>query len=341
MKALVYEGKNNIEFKEVERPAPRAGEALIRVKAAGICGTDLSILAGKHPRAKAPLIMGHEFAGNIVSINSNRKEGLMVGDRVTAEPLISCGECIACKSGFAYVCRNLKLYGIDRNGAFANYITVAIDKLYKVPDSIDYQSAALIEPLAVAVHAVRLSSLKVGDSVCVLGAGPIGLLTALVVKNSGADRILVCEREPYRIKLAREYGFRIIDVDRGNTIEEIMELTSGRGADIVFEAAGGASTFVTATQICRVRGEVIMIAMPKDLVPCDIVSLTFKELIVKGVRVYAPYDFERAINIMSNSGIDFSKLLSSPFPLERGVEAFAKAKSGKEVMRVLIDTSAE
>ena len=108
MKALVYEGKNNIEFKEVERPAPRAGEALIRVKAAGICGTDLSILAGKHPRAKAPLIMGHEFAGNIVSINSNRKEELMVGDRVTAEPLISCGECIACKSGFAYVCQNLK-----------------------------------------------------------------------------------------------------------------------------------------------------------------------------------------------------------------------------------------
>jgi (R,R)-butanediol dehydrogenase/meso-butanediol dehydrogenase/diacetyl reductase len=341
MKALVYEGKNDIAFKQIEQPVPATGEALIRVKAAGICGTDLSILAGKHPRAKAPLIMGHEFSGDIVSINSDKPEGLKVGERVTAEPLISCGECIACKSGFAYVCHNLKLYGIDRNGAFAQYVTVATDRLYKVPDSIGYQSAALIEPLAVAVHAVRSSGLKAGDSVCVLGAGPIGLLTALVLKNSGADRILVCEREPYRIKLAREYGFHIIEADRGNTVEEIMELTSGRGVDIVFEAAGGASTFVTATKICRVRGEVVMIAMPKDLVPCDIVSLTFKELVVKGVRVYAPYDFERAINIMSNSGIDFSKLLSSPFPLERGVEAFTKAGKGKEVMRVLIDTGAE
>ena len=341
MKASVFTGKNNIEFKEVERPVPAAGEALIRVKAAGICGTDLSIFAGKHPRAKAPLIMGHEFAGDIVSLNSNKNEELMVGDRVTAEPLISCGECIACKSGFAYVCQNLKLYGIDRNGAFAQYVTVAIDKLYKLPDSIGYQSAALIEPIAVAVHAVRLSSLKVGDSVCVLGAGPIGLLTALVLKHSGADKIVVCEREPYRIKLAGEYGFQVIDVNKGNTIAQIMELTSGRGADIVFEAAGGASTFVTATQLCRVRGEVVMIAIPKNLVPCDIVSLTFKELIVKGVRVYAPYDFERAINLMLNSGIDFSKLLSPPFSLESGMEAFTKAKSGEDVMRVLIDTSAE
>ena len=295
MKALVYSGPESLELVEREIPKPAEGEALIRVRCSGICGTDLSILAGKHPRARAPLIMGHEFSGEIVEIGGAgaKGAGLQSGDHVIAEPLISCGRCFACRSGFSYVCQSLKLYGIDADGAFAEYVRLPLASLYRIPNDLDYRLGALIEPLAVAVHAVRLSSLKLSDSVCVVGAGPIGLMTGLVARIAGPEQVILCERDPSRIEIAQAHGFRVIDTEHADPIIETLALTSGRGMDLVFEAAGGPTTYITALKLCRVHGEVIQVAMPKDQVPADMVTLTFKELTVKGLRVYAPFDFER------------------------------------------------
>jgi 2-desacetyl-2-hydroxyethyl bacteriochlorophyllide A dehydrogenase len=334
MKALFYTGKNALEFCETSVPTIGEEEALIRVRYAGICGTDLSIYAGKHPRAKEPLIMGHEFSGTVEGIYSKNSD-VSIGDKVVAEPLISCGECFACRSGFGYVCQNLGLYGIDAPGSFAEYIKVPVEKLFKVPESISLHDAALIEPLAVAVHSVRLSDIKVSDTVCVLGAGPIGLLTAIVASQSGARQVIICEKEQARIRIAEGFGLQVIDINEKDPEEIVYNMTDNRGADVVFEAAGAPATVLLATRLARVRGEIMQVATPKETRDINIVDISFKELIIKGVRVYAPYDFERAISFMQYSGLDFSPLLSQPYSLEQGAEAFGKAKEGSDVMRVI------
>jgi (R,R)-butanediol dehydrogenase / meso-butanediol dehydrogenase / diacetyl reductase len=337
MKALVYTGPEKLEFGEREVKAPAAGEALVRVRCSGICGTDLSILAGKHPRARAPLIMGHELAGEIVEIGGGVETAFRRGDHVTAEPLIKCGTCFACRSGFSYVCQNLKLHGIDSDGAFAEYVTLPVATLYRIPENLDYRLGALIEPTAVAVHAVRFSSLKLSDSVCIIGAGPIGLLIGLVARLAGPGQVILCERDPSRIALARDHGFTVIDTAHEDPLEATLALTSGRGMDIVFEAAGGPSTHIMALKLCRIHGEVIQVAMPKDQVASEMVPLTFKELTVKGLRVYAPFDFARAIGLVADSRLDLSRWMTRPYSLAQGVEAFRLAKAGSGVLRVLFE----
>ena len=334
MKAVFFMGKNHLDVHETEIPRIGSEEALIRVKYAGICGTDLSIVSGKHPRAKAPLIMGHEFSGEIHSVDSKRDD-LKPGGRVVAEPLISCGTCFTCRSGNAYICQFLGLYGIDEPGAFAEYVKIPTDKIFGIPDNVDFDVAALIEPIAVAVHSVRLSGLKVGDTVCVQGAGPIGLLTAIVADLAGAKEVIICEKQPLRIKIAEKYGLTVLDANRVDPVAVVEDLTGGRGADIVFEVAGAAETILMSPNLCRVKGEIIQVAIPKVPREVDIVAITFKELTIKGVRVYAPFDFEKAIQIVSTSGIDFRPLLTPPFSLDMADEAFGKAAEGSNVMRVV------
>ncbi len=335
MDALLYEGKDAVACRKVEVPDIGHEEALIQVHYAGICGSDLSIVDGKHPRAQPGLIMGHEFSGTLVDIQSNTREDLHAGDMVVAEPLISCGACFACRSGSAYVCQSLGLYGIDRPGAFAEFVKVPVRSLFPVPEGMSAKLAVLIEPIAVAVHAVRLSSLKLGDSVCILGGGPIGLLTALVAQQAGARTVIMSEIQPFRIALARGFGIEVLDPTQLDLEQTILERTQGRGADLVFEASGSEQTALIAPKLCRVHGEVIMIAMPKVTRAFDVVAYTFKEITMKGVRVYAPFDFERAIHFVVECPHDLTKLLGGFYPLSEGVRAFQEAKHAKESMRVI------
>jgi 2-desacetyl-2-hydroxyethyl bacteriochlorophyllide A dehydrogenase len=227
------------------------------------------------------------------------------------------------------------LYGIDQPGAFADYIKIPARSVFKIPENISSKLAVLVEPMAVAVHAVRLSSLKISDTVCVLGGGPIGLLAALVVQQAGARTILISEIQPFRITLAREFGIEVINPTQIDLQKAVFERTKGRGADIVFEAAGSEETVLIAPKLCRVQGEVMMIAMPKVPRSFDIVAYTFKEITMKGVRVYAPFDFERAIHLIAECPHDLMKLLGGFYPLSQGTQAFEEAKHAKESMRVI------
>ena len=337
MDALIYKGKDNVVCEQVPVPEIGPEEVLIQVHYAGICGSDLSIVDGKHPRAQPGLIMGHEFSGTLIELRSEHRNDLQIGDTVVAEPLISCGTCFACQSGSTYVCQSLGLYGIDQPGAFASYIKVPAQKVFKVPENISSKLAVIIEPVAVAVHAVRLSSLKVSDTVCVLGGGPIGLLIALVAKQGGAKRVMICEVQPFRVSLAKEFGLEVINPAKVDLEKEVLQRTQGRGADIVFEAAGAEQTFLIAPKLCRVHGELIMVAMPKVYRPFDIVAFTFKEVVMKGVRVYAPFDFERAIDFVAECPNDLTKLTGGFYPLSQGAQAFEEAKNAKEIMRVVFD----
>ena len=227
------------------------------------------------------------------------------------------------------------LYGIDAPGGFADYVTIPGDRVFRIPDALALDVAALIEPVAVAVHAVRLPSLKSGDTVCVLGGGPIGLLTALIARQVRPEKIFICEKEPFRIQIARDFGFEVIDAGQDDPEAVIIAATAGKGVDLVFEVAGAPATILLSTRICCVHGEIVQVAMPKAPREVDIVGLTFKELTIKGIRVYVPYDFAKAIHFVANSGIDLSPLRSAPYPLAEADSAFAKAAEAKDVMRVL------
>jgi len=227
MKAVVYLGPSHVKVTDVEQPLIRDGEALIRVAFSGICGTDLAIVSGKHPRAKPPLVLGHEFSGELVEINDNDGDsGFKPGNLVAVYPLLMCGKCLACRSGYAHVCRNLRLIGIDRAGSMAEYVSVPVCLLVKLDDGIDMKLAALIEPVAVAVHSIRESGIGVGDKILITGAGPIGCLLALLLRNLGYENLIISEIKPHRKRRMKEFGFEVLDpakkdFDPSSTVSEI------------------------------------------------------------------------------------------------------------------------
>ncbi len=237
MKAAVWYDKDDIRVEEREMPSPRAGEVLIRVRAAGICGTDLMICQGKFPRSRPPLVAGHEFVGEIVTMNDVPSD-LKTGDRVAVNPLISCGRCVACRTGFPHVCEKLRLIGVDVDGAFAEYVSASWEKVYRIPANFSYEIASLTEPTAVAIHVVGRSGLRVGDSAVVLGGGPIGLLIAMMAQIAGASRIIVTEILHDRLRFAQKLAFEVIDSSKHDVSQKIRTMTEGRGVDVVFDAAG-------------------------------------------------------------------------------------------------------
>ncbi len=227
MLAARYLGPDRLETLETPLPLISDEEALIKVEACGFCGSDLGIVAGVHPRARAPLTLGHEFSGTIAEIRSSGRD-FEVGDRVTAYPLISCGRCFACRSGQSHVCRTLKLYGIDVDGAMAEFVRVSVGTLIKIPVSIPPLVGAVIEPLAVAVHSVSMAPTQDVHTIVILGAGPIGLLTGLVASSRGGAKVLISDVLPSRIELARQLGLTALsageEVDRRRRRSDI-----GRG----------------------------------------------------------------------------------------------------------------
>ena len=237
MKGAVYAGPKTIENISRPIPIPREGETLIKVESVGICGTDIAIYSGKHPRAKAPLIMGHEVGGTVVEINGDKPKGFDVGSRVTFFPLVSCGKCYTCKTGKTYVCETLKLIGIDSDGGMAEYMVVPTESVIPVPMSWNKMRAALIEPVAVAVHAVRRSSMKIGDRVLVLGAGIIGNLCAQMAKAAGASLVVVADLVPYRLKIAADLGYITVNLKDEDLYTRGKELTDGIGFDITLECS--------------------------------------------------------------------------------------------------------
>jgi 2-desacetyl-2-hydroxyethyl bacteriochlorophyllide A dehydrogenase len=335
MKAALWVGPEKVAFREVDRPAPRPGEALLRVAYGGICGTDIMIYLGKHPRAKAPLAMSHEFSATVVE-----GEGLEPGTPVTVNPLLTCGVCYACRAGIPHVCAKLGLVGIVRDGGFAEYVAVPRHTVRPIPASLPLIQAALIEPLAVGVHAVRVSDLRVGDVAAVLGAGPIGIMTAQAVRLAGAQRVFVSERSPRRIAIARDLGFEVIDITQQDTIETIMSATGGVGVPVVFESAGVQATINEAVKLARAGGQILQVGMPKAPPTVDLTALEFREVRITPIRVYREEDFHLAIAIAGAGQVDLVTPVTHVLPLERLDEALELAHEALDACKILLDAGA-
>lgn len=336
MKAIFYEGERQITIGECIPVEPKEGQVQIKVSHCGICGTDLHIFHGlMDARVKMPQILGHEMSG-IVNRVGLGVTGLVEGDRVTVMPLDPCGNCPACQAGHSHICQNLKFLGIDTPGAFQSYWTVPAHTLHKLPGNLSLAHGALIEPLAVACHDVRLAEVKPGDHVVVFGGGPIGMLVALVAKNAGAD-VVVSEINPYRVEFAKTLGLDSVNPLETNLIKMVMEKTNGAGADIVFEVSGSAAGAQVMTDLLRTRGLAVIVAIFGEPTPVDLFRFFWRELRMLGARVYQSQDFEKAIQLAASDTLPLQKLISTIRPLDELKSGFIDMESGGNVMKVLLE----
>jgi (R,R)-butanediol dehydrogenase / meso-butanediol dehydrogenase / diacetyl reductase len=331
MLAARYVAPGQIVPGEIAMPRIGEDEALIAVEACGFCGSDINIVAGSHPRAKAPLTLGHELAGRIVEIRSSQN-GLAVGDLVAVYPLIVCGRCHACTHGNSHVCKDLRLFGFDLDGGMAQFVKLPVSALMKLPDGMSAQVGALIEPLAVAAHGVARTQIKGDEVVAVLGAGPIGLLTALVAEARGVRQVVISDVLPSRIELAKSLGLNAVKA--GESLRRVvMELSGQNGADLVFECAGHPSSAREMTCLVRSRGVIVNLAVFKRPVEIDMQTINFREIEMVGSRVYERKDFEAAIELAAR--LPVGKIVSHAFPLKDVGAAFEAFRSG-EICKALI-----
>jgi len=332
MTAAVWMGPDDVQVADVPVPVVPEGWALVRIAYNGICGTDLSIMHGKHPRAAAPLVMGHEMSGWVEIAGAT---GPAAGTLVIVEPLISCGQCLSCTNGLTHVCRSLGLYGIDAPGGMAQFVALPPEVLHAVPGGVDPRVAALAEPLAVAVHAVDLSAMAPGDTVAVFGAGPIGVLTALVARHAGAGHVVITEPSPWRRQVAASLGFTVVP-DGATMAETLAPLTSGEGADTTFDTAAHPSVAAQLTAVTRVRGRIVVVGVYKQPTAIDLQAVCFKEQSVVGVRVYTTADITRAIHLISTDALGLDRFPTKAFALADVSAAFDAATSGQDCLKVLL-----
>ena len=332
MRAAVWTAPDTIEPRVLPVPDIPAGWALVRTEMTGLCGSDFSILHGTHPRAQAPLVMGHEITG-IVEVAA--ETGPPAGTRVTVEPLIHCGKCHPCSAGDTHVCRSLKLDGIDVAGSLAEYVALPGSALIPVSGSVPLEEAALAEPLAVAVHAVSRSGLAGGERVVVFGAGPIGILTALVARHQGAARVLISEPSEARRKVAGELGFDTV-AQGADPIQSILDATGGDGADIAFDSAAHPSVAAMLPRAVRVRGTIVLVGVYKKPAELDLQALTFAENTVVGVRVYTRAAVERAVELIEGGELGLGRIPTQVFALEDAGRAFEQAMSSGRILKVLV-----
>ena len=339
MKALQYLGANHAEVRDVPIIPPAPGQARIKVTYCGVCGSDIGIYSGKHPRAKAPLTIGHEFVGIIEEINGEAN-GYKPGDRVAAYPLISCGRCYACRTGKSYICSTLKLIGIDQDGGMAEYVNCDTSALFKLPDDVSDKVCSIIEPLAVAVHSVRRAGFKPLDSTVIIGAGPIGVLIGLILKDSGASRIIISDISKTRLELCEELGFETVDSSSQPLTEYVRESTCGEGVNILFECSGVAAGAETMTESVCADGMICMVGVHKEPRKVNLADMHFRELNLTATRVYEKEEFGMTVAYTTRLKEQLEKVITHVIPLEESEDVFELiADPENHAMKVVIQCS--
>jgi (R,R)-butanediol dehydrogenase/meso-butanediol dehydrogenase/diacetyl reductase len=322
MTALVWAGGQEAVVAPCPRPAAGDGWALVDVAYCGLCGTDLHICAGEHPRARPGIVIGHEISGRLHADAG----GLPAGTKVVVDPLLPCGSCRPCRSGRPHTCASLRLLGIDVPGGAAEQVAVPADRLVPVPAEADLRRLAFAEPLAVAVRAVRRSGLVLGEEATVVGAGPIGLAVASCARLAGAGRVLVVEPVPGRRRLAADLGFQAVEA-----------LAPG-AADVVFDAAAHPAVAARLAEAVGPGGRVVLVGVYGDPAPVALQTLTFKEVTVIGTRVYSRDDLRVATDMVATGGFDPEPLITRTAPLAEAASALGDLRAGREV-KVLLEGS--
>jgi len=339
MRAAVIDKPYSVVLEEVGIPElQHPNQVKIQVIVTGICGSEIHAYHGTHPFRIPPVISGHELAGVVVEIGQEVKM-VSVGDRVTVEPHYGCGVCKSCQSGNYNICQQKKVLGTQEwIGSFGEFIVVPEKTIVKLPDNVTFEQGALIEPLAVGVHAVRKAGVGLGEKVAILGAGPIGLGLLLAAKSSGATQVFITDAVEYNLEIASKLGAtKPINTNHDDVVETILDLTDGEGVDTVFIAVGIQSVLNDSLKIVKRGGKVSEVALFGKKPEIDLSYIQNKEVKLMGSNMYVRQDFEIAAEAIANGLFDTSMLISKVVPIEE-VKSAMKVVDEKteQIIKVLL-----
>jgi len=342
LKALIYTKPYCFEYSDFPEPVVGDEDVLIRVKACGICGSDVQGCTGKSGRRIPPLIMGHEAAGVIEEVGKNVKD-FERGDRVCFDSTVYCNRCEACRKGYYNRCENRQVLGVStpsfkRHGAFAEYVAVPWWIVSKIPDGMSFVQAAVLEPVSIGMHAVNRASISANDTVVVIGAGTIGLFILQDCKLTGAGRVIVCDINEFRLDAASKLGADGgINPAKSDLIKTILKETKNKGADVTFEAVGYASTFADAVSVTKTGGRLVAVGNLEKMAEFDLQELVARELTFTGSYASSG-EFRDCIELVASGKIDVKPLISDVLPLKDGQDAFDRLlKAEENLLKIVLE----
>jgi 2-desacetyl-2-hydroxyethyl bacteriochlorophyllide A dehydrogenase len=335
IQAAFYHGDRTFAVKDTQAQQPDAGEVAIRIAYCGICGTDMHVFHGNmDARVGFNRIIGHEMSGVVSAVGAD-VDHVTVGQKAVVRPLAHCGDCPACDAGHMHICHNLKFLGLDTDGAMQEIWTVPAYTVHTLPDDMRLDHAALIEPVAVACHDVRMAELQPGEDVLVIGGGPIGMLCAMAAREAGG-KVTISEVNQARLAIAEKLGFETINPKETDPAAAINEKTGGKGADVVFEVSGTQPGVDTMTACAASRGRIVMVAIHAVKPQIDMFQFFWRELKLIGARVYEPADYEKAIALVASGAVDADTVITDVSPLADIQSAFEALDQSPTALKSLI-----
>ncbi len=337
MHAIVLRAPGQLAPDDIARPAPRAGDVLVRITHSGLCGTDWKIFNGAIP-VQYPLVMGHELAGEVVASEAS---GLARGDRVIIDPVLYCGQCFHCRKGQTNLCPHGKLIGRDCDGGFAEYAAVPATQAFRLPDSIPNRIAPLLQVATTCLHAQRLTPVFAGESVAVIGLGVSGQLHVQLAKARGASVVIGISRSRFKNEMARALGADITIQAGAGAVSQVLAATGGRGADVVIESTGVLPCVAESIRMARFGGQLLLFGiMSAREAALPFYDLYFKELTLHNARAAKPEDFADIISLMERGSVQLEPLVTHRMPLDRLEQALALVDDGAERrLKIILDHS--
>ncbi len=338
MQALMMTAIKKLELVDVPMPAiERPDDVLIKVRSVGVCGSDLHGYTGHTGRRIPPLIMGHEATGEVVAVGEAVTD-LPVGSRIATQTIAFCGKCAQCLAGRRAICENRRIMGMTHPGAYAEYVSWSAGSACKLPDSLSFEDAALVEPLSVAVHAVGLAHIRPYDTAFIVGAGPIGLLTLAVLKHTGVSRIIVSDASDGRLEAARSLGAQVtINPTRQKPREVVNEYTDGSGVDVSFEAVGLSQTAQQTLDVTRNKGLIVWIGNNQRMIEIDMQAVVTRELTVLGSYGMTDEEFRRSLHMLADGRIPARQLINRRAVLSEGPTLFDELLASPETIKCVIN----
>ena len=337
MQQAIMMAPGQIQFRDVPVPEVQPDQIKVKMKRIGVCGSDIHVYHGKHPYTSYPVVQGHEVSAEVVEVGS-QVTNVSVGDKVTIQPQVVCGKCYPCTHGRYNVCEELKVMGFQTTGMASEYFVTDAKKAVKLPDDMSWDHGAMIEPLAVAVHAVRLAGDMTGKKAVVLGGGPIGNLVAQTIKAMGAEDVLLSELSQYRLETARKCGIKAVDMKKQDLLEAIETNFGKDRADYIFECVGISETMNQAIQYARKGSTIVVVGVFSDFGNINMGLVQDHELTLKGSAMYREEDYIKAIELVNKGLIEFDALITHHVPFQEYKRAYEIIDEQKDkAMKVIID----
>ena len=338
----VMTAPGEIIFRDIPIPKVEDNEVLVKIMRIGVCGSDIHVYHGKHPFTKYPVTQGHEVSGIITEVGKN-VEGFKPGQKVTIEPQIFCGKCYPCTHGKYNLCEELKVMGFQSTGTASEYFAVDASKVTPIPEDMSFDEGAMIEPLAVTVHAAGRFPDMVGARVAVIGAGPIGNLVAQSAKAKGAAKVMITDVSDYRLSLAKECGvdctYNTLNIDFNDAL---LDAFGTDKADVIYDCAGNNITINQAIRSARKGSTIILVAVFADMAEADLAVLNDHELDLNTTMMYRHEDYVEAIELVNEGKVQLKPLISAHFDFDKYLEAYKYIDENREkCLKVIIDVAKE